>query len=89
MQLHVEGAQLNRTDWTHALMNVLINKFPHGYSLGLSDEDYIGEYLVDITVTLLNEYNWNNGINEEWTITGGNLYSSTFSVLDEEISNEE
>lgn len=84
MKLHVEGSTLARTPWTHEMMNVLVNKFPRGYSLGLSDEDYIGEYLVDITVALLNEYNWNNGINEEWSIIGGDLFSGPFTILEDD-----
>lgn len=84
MKLHVAGSTLARTPWTHEMMKVLVSKFPRGYSLGLSDEDYIGEYLVDITVALLNEYNWNNGINEEWSIIGGDLFSGPFTILEDD-----
>lgn len=82
-KLEVFAADLPRELWIKILMGYLIPKFPEGYSLGISDDDYseaVANYLADITVELLNTLHENNHSPAyspaiRYTLENGNLYS--------------
>lgn len=59
------------------MYNTLQPYFPEKFALGICDDDYPREYIIDIIIEMLNEHNRYTLYDEpyyEWRIVGGNLY---------------
>lgn len=77
MELKLLAAELPRELWIKEMYNTLQPYFPEKFALGICDDDYPKEYIIDIIIEMLNEHNryaLYDGPYYEWKIIGGNLY---------------
>jgi hypothetical protein len=79
-ELKLLAAELPRELWICSMIKTLQPHLPKGFSLGITDDEYdmVRDYIVDIVIEQLNEYNFYNGVEEKWHIIDGNLYKETF-----------
>lgn len=76
-ELKLLAAELPRELWIKEMYNTLQPYFPEKFALGICDDDYPREYIIDIIVEMLNEHNRYALYDEsyyEWRIIDGNLY---------------
>lgn len=76
-ELKLLAAELPRELWIKEMYNTLQPYFPEKFALGICDDDYPREYIIDIIIEMLNEHNRCTLYDEsyyEWRIIDGNLY---------------